>query len=78
MDNKEALIKKIEDAIIIEEQAIPVYSNHMKVIFSWFKLSKEKKIHLNQIFDTLIKESTKHKLILEKVKEKIKTRKYDV
>lgn len=68
---KDELMRKIEDAIIVEEQAVPVYSRHLKVILSWYSLSKEKKARLDKIFAILIDESKKHKAILENVRSRI-------
>ena len=31
---KAKLLKKLDEAIIIEEQAVPVYSDHLKIIFN--------------------------------------------
>jgi rubrerythrin len=75
---KDDFLKKINEAAIIEEQAISVYCAHMKVIFSWHKLSKDKNKFINDVFDKLIKESKKHRMIIEKINEKLKTRNGDV
>jgi rubrerythrin len=69
---EEEILNKIDSCIIIEEQAIPVYSNHMKIIFSWSELTDDEKGNINDIFDRLIAETNKHKTILSNIKNKIR------
>jgi hypothetical protein len=66
---KSEILKKIDDFIIVEEQAIPVISNHMKTIFKWSKINNEDKKTIHSVFDKLIDESKTHKLMLETVKK---------
>ena len=68
---KAKLLKKLDEAIIIEEQAVPVYSDHLKVIFKWSKLSKENKKRINEIFNILIKESKKHITMFKYIKKQL-------
>jgi len=66
---KEKLLRKIDDAIITEEQAIPVYMSHLKVIFRWSQLSKEHKKRVAGIMNDLISESEGHKKRFEYIKK---------
>jgi len=72
---KEEILKKIDEYIIMEEQVIPVISNHMKTIFKWSKINNDDKKTIHTVFDNLIKESKEHKTMLQTVKKIIKDEK---
>ena len=69
--NKKGFIKKIDEAIITEEDAIPVYSRHLKTIIFWSGLGKEKEEKIKSYLDILINDTRKHIKIFESIKKDV-------
>jgi hypothetical protein len=71
MITKDELIKKIDEAIITEENAVMLYNQHLKTILPWSGLSKENQSMIITDLNTLSNESGEHKKILSLLKNKI-------
>lgn len=71
MDKRE-FIKKVDQAIITEEDAIPVYSRHLKTIIFWSGLGEEKEKRIKAYLDVLINDTRKHIRIFESIKKFVK------
>ena len=58
--DKKHLLKMLDDAIALEDRAIPVYSRHLKTALFWSGLPPEEREHLRIQLNVLEKESLKH------------------
>lgn len=68
MDKKE-IIKLIDDSIIIEEMAIPIYKKHLDSSMFWSGFDVSDQETIRQGLETLIRESKKHIKILNRLSE---------
>lgn len=63
------IIEKIDEAIVAEELAIPLYTAHIKQSFFWSDLSQDKQKKITLGLKTLEKDSKNHVKLLKKVKK---------
>ncbi|MFC1693106.1 hypothetical protein ACFL1R_06345 [Candidatus Latescibacterota bacterium] len=71
---KEEIIRKIDDAILMEDSAIPIYSKHIKSTLFWSGLNDEFQKRIKETLDFLTEESQKHVFLLERVKKLLNER----
>lgn len=69
--NKEDILKKIDEAILTEEKAMPIYTKHIGNTLFWSGLSKETQNKIKDTFLKLKQESSKHINQLEAAKKLI-------
>lgn len=65
----EDILFEIQEALIKEELAIPVYVSHIQQTLFWSGLTKEKQEKIVQSLMILEKESEGHVMLLKRVKE---------
>jgi hypothetical protein len=63
------VLSKIKEAIVAEELAVPLYTSHIKQIFFWSGLSKEKQEKIISGLQILEKDSINHIKLLKQVKK---------
>lgn len=66
---KEEILKKIDEAIITEEKAIPIYAKHLESTLFWSDMLEEYAEKIKKLFQKLKKESLGHKGKLEYIKK---------
>jgi hypothetical protein len=71
MDKKEVLAN-LDDSIVIEELAVPIYRKHFDSALFWSGLKEEDVKIIKTKLNTLIDESLEHVEILKKLKEIVK------
>lgn len=69
--DKQMLLKLLEDAILLENHSVPIYSHHLKTALFWSGLPAPERENLRIQLGILEKESMKHSGILVKLKKKI-------
>jgi len=67
--DKQAVIDKINEAMVKEELAIPLYVSHIEQTLFWSGLDKEKQEEIIKGLKTLALESEGHVFALKKVLE---------
>lgn len=65
--NKEKLIELLKYALMLEEKAVPIYNHHLESAIFWTGLSEDKAVKLKNVLELLAKESTMHKMKVDKV-----------
>ncbi len=65
---KEEIIEKINQAILFEDEAIPIYSKHIESTLFWSGLNDECQQKIKETLDVFIRETQKHVKLLERVK----------
>lgn len=78
MANREEIVKIIEEALKIEESAIPLYSKHVNNTLFLSGFAERERSKVKEILDRLKRESENHKLIFEKLLAVIKSSKQNV
>lgn len=71
---KEEIIQKIDQAILFEDEAIPIYSKHIRSTLFWSGLNDECQQKIKETLDVLIRETLKHKILLTHIKKNINER----
>jgi hypothetical protein len=71
MIDRNELVRKIVQAVITEEDAIQLYSRHLKVVLPWSGLKKKQRLEVEKSLTILAADSQKHREILTAVKERI-------
>jgi rubrerythrin len=66
------LIKKLDEAIITEENAVVLYAGHLKAVVEWSGLTKKEMAEVKSVLDVLIEESQIHEEILKAMKDELK------
>lgn len=66
--SKEEVIKKIDEATLEEEKALPVYASHIASALFWAGLSEEHKTEIVSKLQILHDDSLRHVKMLEEVK----------
>lgn len=66
---KELVIAEINDAIIKEELAVPLYTSHIEQTLFWSGLEKSKQAKMIRGLKTLVKDSRGHAAALRKIME---------
>lgn len=64
-----AVIREINNAIVKEELAVPLYTSHIEQTLFWSGLSKDKQVKMIQGLKILTRESKAHSLALKKIIE---------
>ena len=72
--SKDELLKLIEDSIIIEERAIPIYQEHIDSALFWSGFSAEQQETIKSTLEEITKDSEKHIAILNALKKKVEAR----
>jgi hypothetical protein len=65
------VLKKIDEAVITEENAVVLYAGHLKAILEWSGLTKEDQKKIKGSLDILINESKIHESVLKTVRSKM-------
>jgi len=76
--DKNTLLKMLDEAMALEERAIPLYSRHLKTAMFWSGLDPVEREHLRIQLGVLEQESNRHHKVLTAMKEKIKEDERDV
>lgn len=71
---KEEIIKKIDEAILTEEKAIPIYMKHIESTMYWSELKEKDRINIRNVFVQLKEDSLKHIEFLNRIKEILEKR----
>lgn len=68
MEKPDAVLKKIDEAVVREELAVPIYTSHIAAALFWSGLPEKKKTEIIQGLKLLAKESQWHIILLKKVR----------
>lgn len=66
---KEKLLKLIEESIVLEEKAVPIYAKHLKSVMFWSHISEDKQKIIVEKLKILSKDTKFHITALNKVKK---------
>lgn len=77
MIHKEDLLKKLKEALVTEEQSIPIYAKHLDSAVFWAGWDEATTKKVKDAFRNLADESERHKILIENLIEKIKKDKRD-
>jgi rubrerythrin len=77
MISKENLLKKLKEALVAEEQSIPIYTKHLDSAIFWTGWDKEIVANAKAVFTHLANESGRHKIIIAGLIERIEKDKKD-
>jgi len=69
MIDKQKILAKIDEAMIKEELAIPIYTSHIEGTLFWSGLDNDKRKAIIGMLQTLSQESQGHVKLLERLKE---------
>jgi hypothetical protein len=72
-NDREILRSKIDEFIKTEESIIPILAGHIQNTVKWSRLKESERDAMIKRLDFLLKDSTRHKKILEGVKRKVET-----
>lgn len=72
MTNTNPIEKSIDNAILVEEMAIPLYSQYFESALFWSGLPEEKIDYIKHSMEKLVHDSKEHVILLNKVKNIIK------
>ncbi len=72
------VLKKIEEAVITEENAVMLYARHLKAILEWSGLGKEKQKEIRRSLDILISESKMHEKAFKSLRNEVEKEGDDV
>ena len=67
--SKQQVLREIEDAILKEETAIPIYASHIKAAMFWSGLPDAKQEKIKAGLEVLLKDSRGHVYLLREVKK---------
>ena len=73
MDNscRDKLIKLLQEALIVEEKAVPIYNSHLRSVVFWAGLDENKAARIREVLGVLAEESKHHELMVKKVLDKM-------
>ena len=74
MTKKEKLLKKIEEATLKEEMALPIYTSHISASLFWSGLNEKAKEKIIADLQILHDDSTHHVELLNKVRRMYMTK----
>ena len=60
METGNELAKKIDRAVMTEENAIRLYARHLKAIMGWSGLAKKDRTEIEEMLNVLIRDSRRH------------------
>ncbi len=72
MITKENLLIKLKEALVAEEQSIPIYTKHLDSAVFWAGWDDQVAKKAKDTFRSLAHESEKHRALIEKLIEEIK------
>ncbi len=72
MISREDLLKKLKEALVTEEQSIPIYTKHLDSAVFWTGWDEETTKKAKNTFRNLADESKRHKILIENLIERIK------
>lgn len=75
---KKALLKMLDDAIMLEDRSVPVYNRHLKTALFWSGLPAAEREKLRIQLGILEKESERHSRVLGEMRKKIEGSEKDV
>ena len=67
--DKIKLLAKVDEALIKEELAIPIYASHIEGSLFWSGLAEDRQTEIINLLQVLSRESQGHVKLLEKLKE---------
>ena len=76
--DKKELLKILEDAILLENHSVPIYSHHLKTALFWSGLQAAEREKLRIQLGILEKESERHSRVLGEMRKKIEGSEKDV
>ncbi len=62
------VLKEIDDAMVKEEMALPVYASHIESVLFWSGIPKRKQDRIRESLEILIRESIAHVKMLKYIK----------
>jgi|GEM_PF-454796 len=68
---KKELLKMVDEAIDLEDKSIPVYMKHLNTALFWSGLPEWERKQLNIYLNVLAKESGKHSVKLNALRDKV-------
>ena len=71
---KDEIIEKINQAILTEDEGIPIYSKHIESTLFWSGLNDEFKQKIQDTLNIIKRESQNHKILLTHIKKIINER----
>ncbi len=71
MISKEDLLKKLKEALAVEEQSIPIYAKHLGPAVFWAGWDEETMEKAKGTFRNLADESKRHKILIASFIERI-------
>lgn len=63
------ILAKIDQGIIIEETAVPIYKEHLETALFWSGMPEEIQRQITTYLNILVDDSEKHIVILKRIKE---------
>jgi rubrerythrin len=75
---KKKLLKMLEEAVTLEDHAIPIYTRHLKTALFWSGLPAHEREQLRIQLGILLKESERHSKLLGEMRRKIQEDPRDV
>lgn len=75
---KNQLLKKLDEAIQVEEDAYPIYAEHLVAAVEWTGLSPKFQSEVIVILEKLKNETAKHKVTFQKMKDYVLKENRDV
>jgi len=69
MNENEQIIIKLTEAIVKEEQAIPIYVEHIASTLFWSALNKEKQDKIKELLQILATDSAEHAKMLKEIEQ---------
>ncbi|MBN2352959.1 MAG: hypothetical protein JXD23_10360 [Spirochaetales bacterium] len=71
METRDEVIKKIERAVLTEENAVQLYARHLKAIMKWSGLAKKDRAEIEETLNILIRDSHCHAVALRGIRERL-------
>jgi len=71
---KDEIIEKINQAILTEEEGVPIYSKHIESTLFWSGLNDELKQKIQDTLNIIKRESQNHMILLTHIKKIINER----
>ncbi len=69
--NRQKLIELLKQGLAAEEKAVPIYNRHLESAVFWLGLSEDRAATLKYALEILAKESTAHKMTVDKILVKL-------
>ena len=72
MIKKDDLLKELKEALVLEEQSIPIYMKHLSSAVFWTGWDEQTAAKAKNVFLYLAQESSRHKNIIKDLIENVK------